>query len=182
MKLWNRRNFLQALTASTLTALGLSKVSAEPVITHSGRNLTSSQSVDLSLLLHCIAEVETGNDDSKVGKGGERSRYQISETVWRQHQDLTHNSREWMTWYFQQCCKGEDAQDIALRHLRWLDRHILRITPIERDFRAFALAWCWKGGLSSWGKAFSIPLNNYAVRVTNLYDDPQFKLAFRARQ
>jgi hypothetical protein len=179
MKLWNRRNFLKAFTSLCSIPL-ISRGRSEKTTNHSDESSVLKSTVDLSLLLHCIAEVETGNDDSKVGKGGERSRYQISEVVWRQHGD--EYIQKFPITSFREQCNGKDAYNCAMSHLLWLDRHILHITPIERDFRAFALAWCWKGGLSSWGKAFSIPLNNYAVRVTNLYDDPQFKLAFRARK
>jgi hypothetical protein len=174
MKLWNRRNFLKASILSPfLVRLGLGQITSiapqsSPIKTESAQ----SNSPDLSLLLHCIAEVETGNDDSKIGPKGERSRYQISRTVWEQHYEA---------YTFDKFCKGCFAKGVAHEHLLWLDRHIPHITPIERDFREYALTWCWHGGLSTWNRAYDINLNNYAVRVTNLYDDPQFRLAFRKR-
>lgn len=124
--------------------------------------------------------VETGDDDTKVGRSGERSRYQISYVVWKQHQILTHKDSEWMCWYWQVCCKGEDADIVALKHIKWLDRHLPRVTTDETLFRHYALAWAWNGGLTDWSrrdKPFHVSTqkrlrcNDFATRVTNLYSE-----------
>jgi hypothetical protein len=39
--------------------------------------------VATSTLLACLSELESGNDDYKVGRAGEVSRYQIKPEVWR---------------------------------------------------------------------------------------------------
>ncbi len=41
--------------------------------------------LNITVLLRAIAEIETGNDDSAIGKAGERSRYQIKKDVWFQY-------------------------------------------------------------------------------------------------
>ena len=128
--------------------------------------------MDLSRLLRCIAEVETGNDDTRIGKHGERSRYQIKRSVWNQYQNGTYA-------FFAAFCWGATADFVALRHVQWLDKTLPRGSEIERNFRHYAIAWCWNGGLDSWnGPRYSsnARINNYAVRVTNLYDDPTFPI------
>lgn len=124
-----------------------------------------SPSVDLSLLLDCIAQVETNRNDRAVGKAGELSQYQISPDVWYQHRPNLN---------FFLACNGIRAQDCAMEHLMWLDKHIPRESPIEKDFREFALAWCWNAGMLIWKNKnlyITTKVNNYAVRVTNLYTD-----------
>lgn len=176
MKSWNRRNFLKVFTVLPFLArLGSARTSTPLLVPcQTKMEISTLNSLDLQLLLYCIAEVETGNDDTKIGPGGERSRYQISEVVWRQHQDLTHRDSEWMKWYWQQCCKGDDAERVAMRHLLWLNSHLPHTTSLETDLRDYCLAWCWRGGLHAWKTnhpSNRININNYAVRVSNLYQD-----------
>lgn len=42
--------------------------------------------------LECLAMVETGGNDSSVGRDGERSRYQITPAVWREYTSLPMSS------------------------------------------------------------------------------------------
>lgn len=174
---WTRRNFLLAIT--TLPAV-VSLCGSDTTKQPSQMELKSSL-VNLQRLLRCIAEVETGNDDTKVGKNGERSRYQISITVWSQHIDPVSD----IFWYrnFERECNGDIAKQVALRHVQWLDKTIPRISITEVHFRPYALAWAWHGGLESWTHqddlarfqhSTRVRLNNYATRVTNLYDDAKF--------
>lgn len=162
----NRRNFLLVCTclplvkdigASNSTVGGVIKLPYVPPL----------KSVDLSLLLHCIAQVETGGNDRKVGPCGERSKYQITYDVWHDITGLGHRN-------FLNHCRDNVAADCAMRHVQWLDKTIPRISDIERNFREFAIAWAWHGGASSWtasGQNTTRALNNYAVRVTNLYGE-----------
>jgi hypothetical protein len=113
-----------------------------------------SSSVDLSRLLTCIAEVESGNRDDKVGSHGERSRYQITEVVWKQHTTLPFDR-----------CHGFMAEYVARKHLLWLVEN--GVTPLP-----FPLALAWNGGLERWkaGKVFQRH-HNYASRVNSLYQN-----------
>lgn len=167
-----RRNFLLAATGLSLIPHGFGSQTIQK-INLSSPNSThpSSKSVDLSLLLHCIAQVETGNNDLKIGPKGERSRYQISEKVWYQH---------WPTRPFYRC-RGDAAMYTAVDHICWLDRNLTY--GVWDTFKTYPLAWCWHGGLESWtdynSNRKSMSLNtrntvrlcNYATRVCNLYDD-----------
>jgi hypothetical protein len=177
-----RRNFLLGLTALPAITVGLNTSRAESLTVKLPIPVSPSTSVDLALLLKCIAQVESGTlehpegDDSRVGPKGERSKYQIKQIVWDQHFKYCRGPI-----FFRECCSGETANVVALKHIRWLDSSLPRTTPIEKGFREYALAWCWHGGLSSWKEAgpeyefwkqpakLRIRLNNYATRVTNLY-------------
>jgi hypothetical protein len=148
--------------------------------------------LDHDRLLFCISEVETGHKDDAVGPCGARSRYQISEAVWKQHvkKDAGHTAA--LTWHnfdgslgsHISSCQGSFAREIALRHLGWLDKNIPhdpRLTP-DLFYREYALAFAWKEGLSSWNEFWSVPHSRttrgdfYATRVTNLYYDPTYKV------
>lgn len=163
-----RKNFLLVVTGFVSGVVQKSRANTGLEVTISMP--TPSPSLDLALLANAIAEVETGNDDTRIGLHGERSRYQIKPSVWSQHgytRPFTH-------------CHGALASLCADQHLRWLDRSLARTTPIERDMREYALAWCWHGGLSSWTTPIRsqrriTSLNNYATRVTNLYQSADFR-------
>lgn len=145
------------LTGSKLQS---SSVTLKPIVQ------SRSSALEVGLLLRAIAEVETGNNDSLVGKHGERSRYQIRQDVWQQHMAFSHAKY----------CHGGNAELCAHLHLRWLDSSLVGTSPmLEKEMRPYCLAWCWHGGLSSWlNKTRSIKLSNYATRVQNLYDSPDF--------
>jgi len=120
---------------------------------------STSKSLDLSRLLACIALVETGGDDTKIGKSGERSKYQISETVWHEYQPS----------YEHKYCYGLRAYRVAISHITWLHSHI--------GPSVFALALGWHVGLENWRAArFQLPQRYYGERVRNLYNDPTIKL------
>ncbi len=138
-------------------------------VTPDGR-IRLSPVLDYDLLLDSIAMVETGGDDSIIGSAGERSKYQLTQAVfWKAFPQEPFRK-----------CQGELARLAAEHHLHYLDINIPRISITETHFRHYALAWAWNGGLRSWRnkeQPYHIPherrirLNNYAVRVTNLYDE-----------
>lgn len=160
----NRRNFLKVSSGLGLTACVVGTLSAEP-LTVKLPTIEKLPSIDRSLLLRCIAMVETGEDDRVIGKHGERSQYQIRRDVWVQH---------WPNEGFYKCY-GTLAAVTAFKHLKWLDANLPFTSPVERTMRHFPLAWAWNGGLDSWtsanGGVLRIRHANYATRVSNLYDD-----------
>jgi hypothetical protein len=169
----NRRNFLRGLTVSTLTASGLfgSRQQTEMKPSNlSGQSNSSPQ--DLSRLLKCIAQVETGNDDTKVGPKGERSRYQITEDVWWDR--LSEPGNKWWRYRFRTECSGHIAEQVAMRHLVWLRNNLIDFPkPITQPFW---LAFAWHAGLERTllelrGASVTPELYDYARRVTNLYLD-----------
>lgn len=161
-----RRTFLKAFTVlpflSLLGVRGYSQLVQVPLRT----TTSTSSSVDLQLLLECISQVESGNDDTKIGKHGERSKYQISPKVWRQWFPVSY------TW-FERDCKGQLARHIADMHLNWLDKNLTPDYKQWINLKIYPLAVCWHAGLNHWQTAshISSELNNYAVRICNLYDE-----------
>lgn len=138
--------------------------------------------VNYDALLWAIAEVETGQRDDVVGPCGARSRYQITETVWKQH--VSPVARPFSHRNFKSVCKGDAAAVVASKHIDWLNANIPRLTITELYERWVCLAWAWHGGLESWTRYTravgqhsvmwaSSPtadrLNDYAIRVSNLY-------------
>lgn len=160
-----RKQFLLGLiTSPALLASSVTTVNSQ------NENLnTVSSSTDLSRLLRCIAEVETGNNDALVGVKGERSRYQITKTVWLQHPHCWQDGKQCPFLY----CYALNGEKTAELHLRWLDRHLPPCT------RPFWLAFAWRAGLERTllelrGASVTTTFYRYARRVTNLYDDATF--------
>ena len=115
---------------------------------------------ETAVFLHALAEVESGNDPKKIGRRGERTRWQISEAVW---QDYMFGRS-----FAKYCAVDRLAADCANRHLAWLVRELthrnIAITPEH-------LATCWRwgltGGIDKILRYRKIPES--AVRVGNLY-------------
>lgn len=151
----NRRTFLHSGIALLILSKLLPLSSAKTTPT----TPTQSKSLDLSLLLQCIAEVESGNRDDLVGPCGARSKYQITERVWYQHSQLN----------FHKYCSADHADAVAREHMNWLVKHLK--TPIT----PFWLAYAWHRGLASADQYFHSSHNvnlraiDYANRVANLY-------------
>lgn len=173
--LWNRRNFLKAsiglfslapllrghMSESAKARLKLSP-STSPA---AGPSSNLSPSLDLTRLLRCIAEVETGNRPNVRGPNGEVGRHQLNRLVWKQHTKIP----------FASWSGDEDFTDaIAWRHIRWLERNLKPHFDMP-----YTLAYCWRGGLASWNRARRTGHQNrlysdYAQRVSNLFHDESF--------
>ena len=54
----------------------------------------NASAISTAILLACLSEFESGNDDRKVGRAGEISRYQIKPEVWR---DFSNCRVSWAT-------------------------------------------------------------------------------------
>lgn len=116
--------------------------------------------INLSILLSAIALVESGNDDNAIGRHGERSRYQITATVWRQHEKR---------WPFGAATNPIVAKRVASRHLRWFVRNGIPETPWE-------MAYAWNCGRTATlrrilGVRQSAAGSRYAWRVERTYND-----------
>jgi hypothetical protein len=166
----NRRVFLTGATLSPLISPSSLGIPTKPAQVVSSFTLSiPPPSVDLSRLLDCIAQVESGrNDKAESRRNGQviaRGRYQLTATTWFQHTNrpwkLAHN-------FFV-------ADEIAHRHVSWLDKNLPPISIDEYHFRPFSLAWCWRGGLDMWKVRSSFPdavthvYDDHANRVVNLY-------------
>ena len=175
-----RRTFLRVSIASPLamtTAIASPSAVVSAVVPPSTPPKNSS-STDHSLLLKCISEVESRNNDEAIshsrGRVHARGRYQITSAVWFQH-----TNRPWV-----QAHSFFVSSEIARRHLSWLDSNIPRIDVDEVEARPFALAWAWRGGLDGWLQretlsGYTNPQrshnHDYARRVYNLYADYRSK-------
>lgn len=133
--------------------------------------------INATLLLAAIAAVETGSHGAKdfaaVGREHERSRYQISEAVWREHTDKP----------FELASTPEgqaEAERVAETHIVALYRRLEReagLLPSEITVDMLAYGWNSGGGAmvdrarraKKDGKAFRA--TEYVKRVRALYDD-----------
>jgi hypothetical protein len=159
-----RRDFLKGLIVLTPLAhlLGArsNTSSVLKVETDFGgrRNVSSTtSSLDRSRLLACIAAVESGNRDEKIGKRGERRKYQISEAVWYQHRTFPGRFEDW--------CHGRDAQIVAEKHIDLLAQ-LVHPTP-------FDVGYAWRTGAYrrrvEMGEGPMFDCRMSATRIANLY-------------
>ena len=104
--------------------------------------------VDYFRELDALAGPESNNNPKAIGNAGERSKYQMTLTVWREECSLP----------WSDALDDKKARLIAYRHLLTLTRKLLRrgysVTPYS-----LALAWNPHGG------------TDRAQRVENLYFD-----------
>lgn len=119
----------------------------------------ATDTVDLGRLVDCIAAVENAKT-THIGKAGERSRYQITEAIWRQYSDKDFHlasSQDPICLY--------EAREVAFQHVRWLSLTLDRPT-------VYRIALAWNAGFHA---AQSGNVSNasvsYARRATNLYNE-----------
>lgn len=112
-----------------------------------------SPELNVTRLLACIAEVETGQKDWKIGRSGERSQYQIKPIVWNTYRPRVP---------FVKCC-GAEAAAVAREHIHYL------IMTMATYPSALKLGIYWNCGLGA--RVLNI---SYGKRVQNLYNDPTF--------
>lgn len=118
--------------------------------------------MNLAVFLSALALVESNGNDSAIGQHGERSKYQITRTVWRQHMAPLS---------FTKCCWGARAQLCASRHLRWLVKNGVSEYPWD-------LAYAWNAGRTRYVNLRNDPKSKvstassrYAFRVERTYND-----------
>lgn len=101
-----------------------------------GQRLDAAQKMngtDLERIAEAIAFHESRNDDSKVGRTGQRGRYQLQAQLWAQ---ITHEP-------FEKAHEFAAAHFVMMRHLRWLRAKLRNFRSLERsDVGLIALAWC----------------------------------------
>ncbi len=147
-----------------LTPLG--RLVAAVVISKATVIARAEEPVDYKRLMRAIAQVETGTRDTtkpckKVGKGGERSAWQMKKAVWSAYTKAP----------FSEASKDAALADlVASLHLRRIALELEgnRITP-----SAWAIALTWNAGLSRVleSKTLRVSHGDYAERVNNLYGE-----------
>lgn len=113
------------------------------------------KALDREAFLWAIRQVETGDDPHLVGTRGERGAYQFSWSTWRQH--TRHAFIE---------AHGPFAHEVALRHLRWIEQHLV----VFAEPTVVRLAEVWNAGLTNVRRGH-VPAatQDYARRVEALY-------------
>ena len=114
--------------------------------------------MNLAVFLAALSAVETGANDTLVGTHGERSRFQITATVWNQQ------APEWdfKTW----ARDAHRAEVVVNRQMRWFMNH-----QVPAD--TFHLAAAWHLGLKrfkSWGEPRLKTNCDFALRVERIYN------------
>ena len=106
------------------------------------------------VLLAAIAEVETGNNHSRLGRNGERTRLQILPQTWRRFSRMPHAS-----------ATRAETDRVARKYLSVIRRRVR-----ERGFpeTPFFIAAAWNAG-PEWKRLTSGTVW-YAERVTNLVE------------
>ncbi len=120
--------------------------------------------INLAYLLVAIASVESGGNNLAVGKAGERSRFQISESVWRQHAgEKGVTAGDFAT----NAATHEVAHRVAEAHVVWLAR---QLEAHKRPVTVEALALAWHLGAVGERNGPHTPAQvDYAARVAALY-------------
>jgi hypothetical protein len=120
--------------------------------------------VERQRLLSAIAQVETGTTDTnrpsrRVGRGGERSAWQISADNW---------SRYTRAPFIDASLDARLASTVASLHMEWLVNQLLRA---GMDPTPYALALAWNAGPTGVTRHRApAAAHAYAVRVIALYD------------
>lgn len=115
--------------------------------------------VDRKTFLKAIDQVESGGRDRARGAAGERSRYQLTESVWKQYTATP----------FRFAHRRDLAAAIAEQHFDWIIGCLLS-ADLPADVEHVAL--CWNAGVSAVRNNRLLPVHHdYAARVGNLYVD-----------
>lgn len=117
--------------------------------------------MNLAVFLTALALVESGGNDNAIGRHGERSRYQITQTVWRESMGPES--------FIHATTQPKRAKECTIRRLNWLRKNGVLETPID-------LAYAWNCGLRGYRKArpggkITNAGFDYAQRVERTYNE-----------
>lgn len=152
----HRRTFLKLAAASLAVPLvGRTEPAVGPVVR---LPLPKVAGLDRERLLHCIAQVESGGNDRKVGPVGERSKYQITYSVWVQHSPPIIRDRR----TFSEYCNGVVADALARQHLDWIVACV--------GTSPFAIVAAWHMGVKGAArKQWGAKASDHVARTVRLY-------------
>ncbi len=94
--------------------------------------------INYTILLAALAVVESDSTDTAIGKAGERSRYQITASVWYEHTMEPFSSAR---------IRGI-AERVALDHIQHCIEPALK--RAGREVTIHAIAGCWNMGISGY--------------------------------
>lgn len=119
----------------------------------------ASGQINKANFLIAISQVETGNDNSKIGKSGERSAYQFMPVVWNHHSQIS---------FVQATNNRAEADKVAVRHLNYL---IFKLEKMGKPITVENLALCWNAGETKFRLEKLEPRHfSYAEKVSEVYD------------
>jgi len=120
--------------------------------------------INFERLAACIAQVETRNDCTKIGKAGERSAYQITEVVWRKQTD---------SWFG--FASGNSQYEKNIARLVCI-AHLTECYRLIDNPSVFRIALAYAAGVSVANHAAKVTKAKagYGQRVENLYNDIEF--------
>jgi hypothetical protein len=121
--------------------------------------------INIALLLAAISAVESGDNDFKIGKAKEVSRYQMLPAVWAD------NSRWIPTGLRHEWTKPAVAREVTTLHINWLRAQLP--SRLQDDPGALILSWK-KGAKGARRLSYNANLahpktQDYCERVWNLY-------------
>jgi len=121
-------------------------------------SLAHSEELNVDVLLHCIATVESNDVSTKIGRAGERSKYQMMPQTWDMYSktDFVHLSEEMYQ---------VEVEMVARKHINTIKKSL---SSRRMEITVYNIALAWNGGPNK--KIYTDRNKNYAVRVNNLYD------------
>lgn len=120
-----------------------------------GLFITSCFGFDDQRFLAAIAVVETNNDNSAIGKAGERSKYQFMEATWNQYSNIPHARASEFP---------EEIERVANVHLNWIK------STLKKNKFGITVENCaaiWNAGWGNFKKGYRPKL--YIQKVKNSY-------------
>ena len=106
------------------------------------------------VLVDSISQVES--PQGKMGKAGERTTFQFTRAVWKQHSTLP---------FVQSQQNPVEARRVAIAHCQWLSRNVYSPTP-------YRIALAWNAGATAANRnSVNRRQADYARRVVNIYEE-----------
>jgi muramidase (phage lysozyme) len=116
-----------------------------------------TNNINIAILLVAISSVESNHNDAAVGKAGERGRYQIMATTWRDNTAHPHVlAHDWRI-----------AEFVAHRHI--YTNIIPALSRAKREITVYNIAACWNAGIRGFielGRGHA-----YADKVVRAYSE-----------
>lgn len=120
---------------------------------------------EMGAKLRALSSIESDNNDNAIGSKGERSRWQIRRSVWKQHFPGGGDGRGYMPF----------ARDCALLHITWLEEQYRKYA--KRNPSASQLYCMWNMGWAGFKRRDCLVskcpavVQERAERFANLYSE-----------
>lgn len=120
-------------------------------------SLMGAKEINPDHLLRCIAQVESNDVSTKIGKQGERSKYQFMRQTWVMYSRIPFQ-------LIGQSKYQPDVEKVARQHLEYI-----KTVLVQRRMAVsiYNIALLWNGGVNR--LVYGAATKDYAKRVENLY-------------